>query len=90
MFTVYLIETTRIFKSCETERAAKSCVTRLNNQCYAKGATEPKYAYAHSDYYHNCIERMVERVNLMSGKKFMESVNTPWGCSPASETYWSS
>jgi len=33
--------------------------------------------------------RMVERVNLMSGKKYMEDVNTPRFCSPASEAYWS-
>jgi hypothetical protein len=26
---------------------------------------------------------------MMNGKKFMESVNTPYYCSPSSETYWS-
>jgi hypothetical protein len=34
-------------------------------------------------------ENMVERVNLMSGKKFMERKDTPYFCSPSSETYWS-
>jgi len=34
-------------------------------------------------------EPMVERVNLMSGKPYMEKLNTPISCSPASETYWS-
>lgn len=33
--------------------------------------------------------RMVERVNLMSGEKYMEDINTPACCSPASELYWS-
>jgi hypothetical protein len=33
--------------------------------------------------------KMVERTNLMSGKKFMEAEDTPYFCSPASETYWS-
>jgi hypothetical protein len=33
--------------------------------------------------------RMVERTNLMSGKKYQEDVNTPYFCSPSSETYWS-
>jgi hypothetical protein len=28
--------------------------------------------------------------NLMSGKKVWESMDTPWSCSVASETYWSS
>lgn len=32
---------------------------------------------------------MVERVNLMSGQKYMEDENTPLACSPSSETYWS-
>ena len=33
--------------------------------------------------------RMVERTNLMTGEKFMEDVNTPNFCSPASESFWS-
>lgn len=32
----------------------------------------------------------VTRVNLMSGQEFQERYDTPWGCSPASESYWSS
>ena len=34
-------------------------------------------------------EPMVIRKNLMSGKTFIEKLNTPSHCSPASETYWS-
>jgi len=34
-------------------------------------------------------EPMVERTNLMTGKKFQEKLNTPYYCSPSSETYWS-
>lgn len=33
--------------------------------------------------------RMVERENLMSGKKFVERADTPTYCSPAFESYWS-
>lgn len=29
-------------------------------------------------------------VNLMSGKRIQESIDTPYTCSVASETYWSS
>jgi len=32
---------------------------------------------------------MVERINLMSGKTFLEDADTPIYCSPASESYWS-
>jgi hypothetical protein len=34
-------------------------------------------------------EDMVERVNLMTGKTYMERKDTPYFCSPSSETYWS-
>lgn len=33
--------------------------------------------------------QMVERTNLMSGKKYQEDVNTPNFCSPSSESFWS-
>ena len=33
---------------------------------------------------------MVERVNFMTGQKFLERRDTPYYCSPSSETYWSS
>lgn len=35
-------------------------------------------------------ETYVERTNIMSGEKFMERFDTPYFCSPSSETYWSS
>jgi hypothetical protein len=38
---------------------------------------------------YSMVEPMVERTNMMSGKKFMESINTPGYMSPASESYWS-
>jgi hypothetical protein len=61
-----------------------------------KLAKELTVKYPHNEFivcsniiYHERIERQVERVNIMTGKKYMESVNTPLCCSPASETYWS-
>ena len=33
---------------------------------------------------------MVTKKNLMSGKEFQERYDTPYYCSPSSETYWSS
>ena len=35
-------------------------------------------------------ETMVERVNALTGEKFMERYDRPYYCSPSSETYWSS
>jgi hypothetical protein len=48
-----------------------------------------EYAVAESGYFAAKLDKMVERVNLMSGKPYMESVNCPNYCSPASEAYWS-
>ena len=67
----------------ETERAAKAARTR------ALRTSDVALAVAETNHYKANIARMVERVNIMSGKTFMESINTPLCCSPASETYWS-
>jgi hypothetical protein len=42
-----------------------------------------------TDAYFNNIEAQEEVTNMMSGKKFKQSVNTPGFMSPSSETYWS-
>ncbi len=36
------------------------------------------------------FETYVVRKNLMTGLEFQERYDTPWTCSPASESYWSS
>jgi len=46
-------------------------------------------AIAEAEYYHKHIEKFVTRTNMMSGKEYTESVNTPNYMSPASEAYWS-
>ena len=38
---------------------------------------------------YKAIEPMVERTNMMTGKKFKESINTPHYMSASSESYWS-
>jgi hypothetical protein len=38
---------------------------------------------------YDLIEPMIERTNMMTGKKFMEPINTPHYMSPSSESYWS-
>jgi hypothetical protein len=36
------------------------------------------------------FETYVLRENVMTGKEFQERYDTPWSCSPSTETYWSS
>jgi len=48
------------------------------------------FAIADGDTYREIFPvKMVERVNLRSGKTYMEAEDTPRSCSPASELYWS-
>ena len=83
-FIVYNIETTRIQAAYDNEITAKRQRTRLNNLAGSK-----KFAYDLAWVYYARVEKMVERTNMMTGEKYMESVNTPNYCSPSSESYWS-
>jgi len=71
---------TRAYK---TFGAAKATRTRL---CRKAGWSENELNIVDNKTYR---PRMVERTNLRSGIKYMEDVNTPNFCSPASESYWS-
>jgi hypothetical protein len=70
----------------ETIAAAKSHVARLVKS--GKYQAED-LAVADYSYFHDEIEAIVERTNIMSGKTFYERINVPYYCSPSSETYWS-
>jgi hypothetical protein len=77
-------------KVYKTHGAAQAWITRLGKGMI-EDADHPKFNYgiAEVDYYHKHIERQVKRVNLMTGKEYYESVNTPSYMSPACESYWS-
>jgi len=82
-FVVYHIESTMQAKTFVYRHHAEKHCNRLN-------VSYPlKYAFTTIADYNDKVVHMVERVNLMSGKKFMEPSNTPNYCSPASEAYWS-
>jgi len=89
-YVVYDVETTRLVKNKNRSEYCKSkgAATRLKNEAELKNP-DRAYAVAEVGDFHENIELMVERVNLMSGKTYMERVNTSNACSPASETYWS-
>ena len=48
-----------------------------------------RYAIAASAFFHQNIEKSRKTTNMMSGKEFVEPVNTPNYMSPSSESYWS-
>jgi len=90
MFYVYNLETSRIMQNKKGKGtwkslgAAKAFRTRMARMGY----NTDEYGIVDVDLY-SLIEQQVEKTNLMTGKKYMESVNTPSYCSPASEAYWS-
>lgn len=90
MFVVYNKETTkivgsRVHESWKSIGAAKGHLKRMAKMGYNVG----EYAIADYSLFLNNIEKTVVRTNLMTGKQFEESANTPYFCSPSSESYWS-
>ena len=69
-----------------TLHGAKCAATRLNKSC----DTTRFGAMSVEQYQYYYPTKIVERVNIMSGKTFSEAEDTPYFCSPSSETYWSS
>ena len=96
-FVIYNKESTQIYsytrrnpwkrvESYATMAAAKAAFTRL----IKKGeVNEEEWTIADREMFHMLIEKQVVRKNLMSGKEFTEPANTPYYCSPSSETFWS-
>jgi len=70
-------------RSYKTFGAARATRTRL---CRKSGWSAGELNIIDTRFYK---PHMVTRKNLMSGVEFQEDVNTPYFCSPSSETYWS-
>ena len=68
-----------------TERGAKIACTKMNK---AAGNTSQWKVMDRKEYDARPV-KMVEKVNMMTGVKYMEAEDTPNFCSPASEAYWS-
>jgi hypothetical protein len=97
-YVIYHKNSTRIHKDkvYKTMAAAQATLTKMNN-AYRKDIANPiedaplfQYGVAEYTLFKQMIEKRVLRTNLMTGKEYYEDANTPWACSPASETYWSS
>ena len=104
MYLIYDQQSTRILSRegkryyqeavYKTYAAAQAALTRMQKkyaQRNADAAQGPLFtaAIAEAEYYKKNIEKFVKRKNMMSGKEYTESVNTPNYMSPASEAYWS-
>jgi hypothetical protein len=76
-----------IFKDDFGSRGAARAA--LNKAEKAGKLVASEYRIAEKGYFFSELDKVVEKVNLLSGKPYMESVNCPNYCSPASEAYWS-
>ena len=81
-------------KSYTTMSAAKAALTRMSKRYRAdlkETVNDPqfRYAIAEAGYFHKSLEKSRKTTNMMSGKEFIEPVNTPNYMSPSSESYWS-
>ena len=82
-------------KSYATMSAAKAALTKMTNwHRYhtindMQNSPQFRYAIAEVNHVHTFIEKSVVKRNAMNGNQFVEKVNTPYYCSPSSETYWS-
>jgi hypothetical protein len=100
MWYVYDRRSSAIVKSYKTPAAAQAAITRAHNK-YVRAFPYVAGSNAHEDdpltwmaaaeaaWYHSVIEQRVTKRNLMTGKEFTQSVNTPRSCDPSSELYWS-
>jgi len=87
---VYNKDTTRLLnsKTYANPGTAKAALTRAaKNDCTMIKA---EYAITETNEFYNNIEKIVTRQSMMGSKDFQERVNTPFACSPRSETYWCS
>jgi|TARA_B110000444_G_scaffold252198_1_gene281146 hypothetical protein len=80
-------------QSYKTMASAKAGLTRIK-KAENLLPTDPnyadfRYAIAESTQFHKVVEKTITKKNMMNGKEFKETVNTPHYCSPSSETYWS-
>jgi len=97
LYVIYNKETTSIFQvparsvgcyvsNYKTAGAAKAALTRAVKKGVISNRDD--FAIAEAGNFRTNIEEMVERVNIMTGKTYMEAKNTPNCVSPSSETYW--
>ena len=97
MFVIYNKETTKFLRiirhgywqdaKYETFAAAKAGMTRQAKKDPNFKAED--FAIIDAATFHRTIEKQEVKHNLLSGKPFVQPVNTPLCCDPSSETYWS-
>jgi len=87
--------TLEIYKMDRRTREGQRLVGKYDYDRKDRAAVEREIAALHptyrkiDGYVFNIVETYVTRKNMMGGAEYQERYDTPWHCSPSSETYWS-
>ena len=86
MFTVEVYKTDKRKKSGERQVLKQDYDT--DNRSMLEHTVKHTWR-ASQGYRYEIHETYVTRKNLLTGKEFQEHYDTPYFCSPSSESYWS-
>jgi hypothetical protein len=87
--------TLEIYKMDRRTREGQRLVGKYDYDRKDRAAIEREIAALHptyrkiDGYLFHIVETYVTRKNMMGGAEYQERYDTPWHCSPSSETYWS-
>jgi len=83
--------TVELFKIDLRTKSGERLVSKLDYETTNRADLEQahKTKYPAASYRFEIYETFVTRKNFLSGEEFVERYDTPYYCSPRSETYWS-
>lgn len=81
----YTVELYRLDRRC---KEGKKLALKVDLENVTLDQVERMYP-VRPGYVREIHETYVTRKNMMSGAEYQERYDTPWFCSPSSETYWS-
>jgi hypothetical protein len=87
-----MMYTVEIYKLDKRTKKGERLVSKTDYDVTEQSMLEHtvKHTYrASQGYRYEIHETYVTKQNLMGGKEFTERYDTPYYCSPASESYWS-
>jgi len=84
--------TVEVYKRDGRKRSGERLINKFDHQLTSREELAHLYGttwLARDGYRFVIVETYVTRTNMMSGTEFQERYDTPYYCSPSSETYWS-
>ena len=87
--TAYTVE---VYKKDKRTKEGERLVKKFDHSDARKDELKHLYEtswFAKDGYRFEIHETFVTRKNMMSGTEFQERYDTPYFCSPSSESYWS-